>query len=124
MTAARSIFYHKRICDNDMIYFFCNNDSSSGYKVRITLGERGKANILDPLTGDTVECKPTTENGRTTLQYCFEPCGSLLLHVRTSTVEHDSACQDGIGETFTECEGAIGKLRTICTGNTDPDMRR
>lgn len=119
----KNIFYHKRICDNGMIYFFCNNDASSAYKVKITLGEQGKVNILDPLTGDTAECKSTTENGRATLQYCFEPCGSLLLHVRTSSVEHDSACRNGIGETSAECESTIGKLRAICTCNTDPDMR-
>jgi hypothetical protein len=119
---AKKIFYHKRVWDGDLVYFFCNNDTSTGYKVKIALREQGKANILDPLTGDVTECKSKVENGRTSFEYYFEPSGSLLIHVKTSSKEHNAAGPDGNREITAECGVETGKLSTMCTGNTGPDM--
>ncbi len=106
---AKNILYHKRLLVNNTMYFFCNNDTSMGYKARIilgepwfnyhtplsmpnykariTLGEQGRINILDPLTGCVTECKSKLQNGRASFEYFFEPCGSLLIQVHTSRTQ-------------------------------------
>lgn len=124
-SSAKKIFYHKRLAGENTLYFFCNNDESLGYKARITLGEQGSVDILDPLTGGVTGYKTGQENGRSFFEYFFEPCGSLLIQVhpcpasaeKFESEKAEGACTasaENAGETFNmKAEGAGTKIHGI-----------
>jgi len=90
-----------------------------GYETRITLGEQGMVNILDPLTGGVSECKPELKNSRASFEYFFEPCGSLLIQVHPSRIPADrfeSACIDGTRAVSAYNSGRDCIIKTWYTG--------